>query len=279
MTKKNKHSKEEIAHKRFLKLKYRKAFDIVKKHVDSLDLMGLFEMHCPEDEYEFEIIDIVKFAIRTKDADMLADIIIKIFNESFGDDFKSQRKRIVEAAKDILAELRLLNPNNKETYFIPKDLLPGSCFFEFQKGKYKTGKHWFSKTGKTRLDSSLYLYGDDDGNFDYSAIAPFACLINGSHADPKAAKFFDYCGMTFIDENDGKRLVENLKIFAGFLGEGMQIYEAFEKMKMYNTDGGRAEEDSMKKLDLIILKNTAEELADWAEKTLVEYEWISVLGI
>ncbi|MCL2798588.1 MAG: hypothetical protein FWD58_11190 [Firmicutes bacterium] len=173
------------------------------------------------------------------------------------------------------------NHKGKATYFIPKESLSGSCYFEFQPGKYNVGKHWFSKMGATKLDGSLYLYGDDDGLFDYSAIAPFTYLIAGSHPDSNAAKSFDYCGITFIDENDGAVLIKSLREFAALLGEGRQIYESLSLMKLYDPgkDGSWREENGIEKLDLIILKNTAEGLADWIEKAITKYKWVSVLGI
>lgn len=272
---KNKKIRERIANKRFLKQKYRKAFDIVKTQIDDLDLMGLLKMHCPQDVYEFEVVDIVQCAIKTKDTDTLAENITMVFNEAFNENFNAHRNRILETSKTILNQLRMLNPIEKETYIIPKDLLPGSCYFEFQPRKYN------NRNGKTQLDNSIYLYGDDDGNYDYSAIAPFVYLITGSHPNPKAANFFDYCGITYIDENDGQKVVSNIREFAVLLGNGKQIYEALTIMNLYNSrvDESWREEDSVKKLDLAILKNTAEELANWIEKTILKYKWISVLGI
>jgi len=280
--KKNKNKvKKVIAEKKFLKQKYRKCFGIVKKHIDELDLMGLLEIHCPKDEYEFEVADIVKFAVGRKDIKTLSEIIIKVFNEAFDENFERKRMEIEIVADKILKEFRLLSPIEKETYFIPKELLPGSCYFEFQAGKYNTGKFWFSKMGEIKRDDSIYLYGDDDGVFEHSAIAPFAYMICGSYPAPEAPKSFDYCGITYIDESDGKELIKNLMKFAMLLGDGKQVYEALEEIGVYNpnTDGSWSEEDSIKKLDLVVLKNTAYELADWVEKTLTEHKWISVLGI
>lgn len=287
----------DIAKKKLIIQKYKKVFDIVKRHIDNLDLMGLLEMCCPQDEYDFEIADIVKNVIKIKDANMLADIIEKVFSEAFEENFSEHRERIFAASKEILNELKILNRIEKETYFIPKELLPGSCYFEFQQGKYKIGR--FGKTGEQRLDSSLYLYGDDDGHFNYSAIAPFTCLMSGSHPDPKAAKFFDYCGITYIDENDGKIMISNLRYFAKLIEEGKTIINALEQIGVFScSEEEKWIEEAMRvnkiprerietfdynqrvsSLDPIILKNTAEELADWSERTLAEYKMISVLGI
>ncbi|MDR3022073.1 MAG: hypothetical protein LBU60_05330 [Clostridiales bacterium] len=280
MLKSKKRIKESIVEKNRIKKYARKCFDIVKKYIDELDLMGLLALHCPKDEYEFEVAEIVQsvseFSVETKDkkVNILSDIIIRVFSNSFDQNFAGRRDEIERAASKILDNFKLLSPFNKETYFIPKDLLPGSCYFEFQPGKYNVGKHWFSKMGEIRLDSSIYLYGDDDGIFEHSAIAPFAYLISGSSACSKIKskeKFFDYYGITLIDENDGKKLVKQLREFSTLLGEGKQIYEALEKMKAYNSnvDGSWREEDSMEKLDVMILKKYSRRIGRLVRKGLV----------
>lgn len=227
-------------------------------------------------------------------------------NKTWNAHYNVERAEIETLAKVIKTQIvkhssffgvKVSKVEEKETYFIPKSLLPGTCYFEFRQGKYKVGG--FGKTGKIKLDSSLYLYGDDDNNYNYSAIAPFTCLISGSHPNPKAAKSFDYFGITYIDENDGKVMVENLRKFASLLSNGKTVIESLESMSLFSYDKEEKRvEDTMGKykilsericafdsnrrvsmLSPVIMKNTAEKLADWAEKTLAEFKVISILGI
>ena len=184
----------------------------------------------------------------------------------------------------------------KETYFIEKKDLPGSCYYEFQPGKYKGG---LFRNGEVKLDSSLYLYGDDDGQFDYSVIAPIGCLISGTHPDSKAPKNFDPFGITYIDENDGKAMIKNLREFADLLGKGEAVTNTLIKMGLFSfEDEEKWTNDAMKKhnigrerieafddngrvsrLNPIVLKNTAEALAYWTETQLITHGMISILGI
>jgi hypothetical protein len=268
-----KNIKAGVSHKNFMKKERKVAFAIVKKHIDELDLMGLLGMGCPNDEYEGEVAEITSFAIKTKNENDLTDIIIKVFDKAFEQDFNVNRKQISKASAKIFWEFKALSHTKKETYFIPKDLLPGSCYFEFQKGRHKIDENL--------LDSSIYLYGDDDGNFDYSVILPFTYLITGRHPNKNAGEIFDYHGITYIDESYGQKLVKNLRKFAVLLGNGESIYGALESMNIYKPSANDSckEKDRTAKLDLDILKNTAEELADWTEETLAEYKIISVRGI
>ena len=94
-----------IKNKDFIKKRYKEVFDIVKKHIDALDLVGLIEMGAPQDEYEFEIAVIVIEAIKPTTADELTDRIIKTFNEAVDENFDNRRKEIVETAKSILEDI------------------------------------------------------------------------------------------------------------------------------------------------------------------------------
>lgn len=145
----------------------------------------------------------------------------------------------------------------KQTYFIPKDDLFSSDYYEIQQGKYSIN------FGKIKLDNSIYFYA--------STIIPFAYII----------KNFAPYGITYVNKVEGQVLVEDLRQFATLLGNGEKVYSALEIMKIYNPaiDGSWQEEDDVAEMDLNVLQNTTEELANWIENTFKKYKIISILGL
>jgi len=152
----------------------------------------------------------------------------------------------------------------KKTYFTPKNELKGSCYFEFQIGKHQilNSGHW--------LDNSLYLHMD--------RIAPFTRLIIGTH--PNKTRGFDYHGITYLNRDDGESMIKNLREFGTLLASGKNIFQSLEAMKLYDfTIDNWHEGNTTSKLKLDIVKNTAEELANWAEKIFTKNKFISICGI
>ncbi|MCL2816883.1 MAG: DUF1871 family protein [Clostridiales bacterium] len=241
---------------------YREVYDIVKRSVDKWDCIGLLEMGAPQDEYDIEIARIVPVAYRTNDTKELADKIENIFIEYFGKDtYKSPRKDVDAIAEEILENKYKLKP----TYFIPKNELPGSCYYEFQGGEYKVGG-FFRRAGKIKLDNSLYLYEDE-----LSCMSPFSYF----------AKDFSMFGITCLKEQNATEFIKHLRHFAELLRSGKNIAAALEQMGLYNPriDGSWSEEDMFNSLDMIKLQNTADVLADWTEKQLEIHGAVSILGI
>jgi hypothetical protein len=63
-------------------------FSIVKKVIDEWDPFNLLAIHCPDDEYDEEIQDIVEVLPRIKDAEEMANEINRIMFKAFDKDFK-----------------------------------------------------------------------------------------------------------------------------------------------------------------------------------------------
>lgn len=73
---------------------------IVKKHIDKWDPIGLLEMGAPNNEYDIEIAEIVRIAYRTNKVDELSEHIYKTFIKYFGNEIfiypLAQTKKIAE---------------------------------------------------------------------------------------------------------------------------------------------------------------------------------------
>ncbi|MCL2847709.1 MAG: hypothetical protein FWE13_03045 [Firmicutes bacterium] len=146
-----------------------------------------------------------------------------------------------------------------KTYFTSKTELKGTCYFEFQIGKYTTP--W--------LEDSLYLHAD--------VIAPFTRLITGTH--PNKKRGFDFFGLTYLNSDDIKDMIKKLREFAILLTSKKNIFQALEMMERYDFTIDKWHESYTLKLKWDILKNTAEKLANWAEEILSKHKTITVCGI
>ncbi|WP_152394271.1 DUF1871 family protein [Paenibacillus guangzhouensis] len=63
-------------------------FTVVKEIIDNWDPIGLLAIHCPDDEYESEIREIVTALSYTTNAEELASKINNILYQAFEEDFK-----------------------------------------------------------------------------------------------------------------------------------------------------------------------------------------------
>ncbi|GAM12370.1 DUF1871 family protein [Mesobacillus selenatarsenatis] len=63
-------------------------FSIVKEVIDAWDPFNLLAIHCPDDEYDEEIKDIVEILPKVNSAGELAIEINKIMYKAFEEDFK-----------------------------------------------------------------------------------------------------------------------------------------------------------------------------------------------
>lgn len=61
------------------------AYDIVKKHVDEWDPIGLLELGVPDDEYDIEVMMIAEKLSVVFDIQQLADVIQTVVNDMFYD--------------------------------------------------------------------------------------------------------------------------------------------------------------------------------------------------
>ena len=61
--------------------------DIVKKTINDWDPADLLCIHCPDDEYDNEIDDIIKALPKIKNTEELAKAIQNIFTEYFGENY------------------------------------------------------------------------------------------------------------------------------------------------------------------------------------------------
>lgn len=60
-------------------------FKAIKTIIDEWDPLGLLAMGCPDDEYNLEIVDVVRLLAQVKSADELALGIRQVFIEWFGE--------------------------------------------------------------------------------------------------------------------------------------------------------------------------------------------------
>jgi hypothetical protein len=74
-------------------------FSLVKEVIDEWDPFGLLAIHCPEDEYDEEIKDIVEVLPKVNDVAELANEINRIMYKSFNDDFKKSEDCLMVANK------------------------------------------------------------------------------------------------------------------------------------------------------------------------------------
>lgn len=80
-------------------------FSIVKELIDEWDPFNLLAIHCPDDEYDEEIKDIVEVLPKVKSAGELAIEINKIMYNAFEEDFKKS-KDCLKIAERILMLLK-----------------------------------------------------------------------------------------------------------------------------------------------------------------------------
>ena len=73
-----------MTNKKKLKEEYKQQFYGLREIVNGLDPEGLFAAECPEDEYEFEIAEILTLLIKCEDENQLRIGVAKVFNEAFG---------------------------------------------------------------------------------------------------------------------------------------------------------------------------------------------------
>ena len=80
-------------------------YALVKKVIDSWDPMSLFDMGCPDDEYEFEIRDTLKLLNKVGTVDELAVGIQKVFVKWFGEDLFDATEECKPVATEIWNKL------------------------------------------------------------------------------------------------------------------------------------------------------------------------------
>lgn len=73
----------------------------VKKIIDQWDPIGLFP-HSPDDEYQFEILEIEKLISEPKDSETLAKEIYCIFKKAFDSVFDKTLEQCLEISNCIL---------------------------------------------------------------------------------------------------------------------------------------------------------------------------------
>ena len=76
-------------------------YHIVKKTIDNWDPYGLLEIHCPEDEYDHESKGIAEKICMKNSVYEIANIISKIFSDSFNEPKIFSIKKCFNAAKII----------------------------------------------------------------------------------------------------------------------------------------------------------------------------------
>ncbi|HZH61965.1 MAG TPA: DUF1871 family protein [Metabacillus sp.] len=82
-----------------------KQFSIVKEVIDEWDPFNILVKHCPDDEYDEEIKDIVEVLPKVKDAEELAKAINQIMYKAFDKDFKKSKDCLM-IAKEIFKLLK-----------------------------------------------------------------------------------------------------------------------------------------------------------------------------
>ena len=82
-----------------------KTFNIVKKHVDRLDRMGLLDMGAPKDEYDIESRLIGERITADSTADEIAEVMADVFSRMFSLENESAEK-YYPAAKGIYDALQ-----------------------------------------------------------------------------------------------------------------------------------------------------------------------------
>lgn len=91
-------------------IKYRMAkklaFEIVKRHIDHWDPIGLLELGVPDDEYDVEIMMIVEKLSAVLNVKQLSEVILLIFNEMFYEgEGTFPKEECDEVAASILEEI------------------------------------------------------------------------------------------------------------------------------------------------------------------------------
>jgi len=175
----------------------------------------------------------------------------------------------------------------------------GTCFYEFQRGKYEcSGGSWFKpiKLGTPWKDDSIYLCDDE-----FSEMAPFNYFI----------KEFDPYGINYLNKESGINFVTELRNFSKLLNSGKPLIEILEYMKLYDStkpwelqmdekmqkflikkhkytkekisqipiESKNFYEQNLKSLDLTKLQNTTTFLSNWIEENLKTFDTISICGI
>ncbi|WP_226535930.1 DUF1871 family protein [Fictibacillus halophilus] len=74
-------------------------FSLVKEVINEWDPFDLLAIHCPEDEYDEEIHEIVKVLPNIKDEEELARGIEQIMSKAFDKDFKKSKDCLMIAKK------------------------------------------------------------------------------------------------------------------------------------------------------------------------------------
>lgn len=82
-----------------LKDNYNETFKVVKKIVNEWDPVDLLSIDCPEDEYEFEIQQIVSATRSLNNVEELAGKINEILYKAFEEDFKKSKDCLMIADK------------------------------------------------------------------------------------------------------------------------------------------------------------------------------------
>ncbi|WP_078410766.1 DUF1871 family protein [Priestia abyssalis] len=80
-------------------------FTLVKEVIDEWDPLNLLAIHCPDDEYDGEIGDIVKLLPNVKSVDELSLGIHKVFVKWFGEDFLEAEKYSIQKCNPIAIKI------------------------------------------------------------------------------------------------------------------------------------------------------------------------------
>ena len=90
-------------------------FDIIKHYIDLLDVEGLLDMDCPDDEYDGESQKIASLVKHTMTVDEIAEIINDVLSRSFGEIYGIDMF-IIEASRikaDLMRLYNALSPEEK----------------------------------------------------------------------------------------------------------------------------------------------------------------------
>ena len=79
-------------------------FEVVKKYIDILDVIGLLDMGAPKDEYDVESHMIAERITTDISSDELSEIMATVFSKMF--DREMEKNTFIQTAENIISELK-----------------------------------------------------------------------------------------------------------------------------------------------------------------------------
>ena len=79
-------------------------FEVVKKYIDILDVIGLLDMGAPKDEYDVESRMIAERITTNISSDELSEIMATVFSKMF--DREMDKNTFIQTAENIISELK-----------------------------------------------------------------------------------------------------------------------------------------------------------------------------